>query len=825
MKAKHLFYTLLLLAFSIEVYADNRQKTPFSVSSEHTGFIENKGQVLDENGKPAADVLFTFRQGEMDIHITTTGISYVFWEQTTPEFTATSKINSAQVLATGFNRTDILLKDANIQMENIKTSGTINQPITKYYNAVYPKGITDVKSFEKIEIADVYPGIDWVFYTEEDADFAIKYDFVVKPGANPSDIRMLYQGAALSLDKNSLELNLVTDFGSLREGALYSYQEAKGNQVTSFYVLDNNEVSFEVEGYNTQKELVIDPPVLVWSTNYGGTASDYAIDTVVDEADNLYIYGKTRSTTLPGIIGNGTNMGRYDLFVVKFDTHGALQWSAMFGGTGNDDSDGAIVVNSAGDEIYFVGTVPSLDYPILELPGAYNQATFEGGNSGFISKLDNEGTLLWSTFIGGEKYDYLRDVVLDENNQMFIMGFTSSSEFPVLEKSGAYNQPMSDLGLNEGVLLQFDENRQLVWSTYFGGDGTDQMSAMKIAPNGNLFIVGSTDSRDFPLVEKAGAYNSDVFDITDETQVVIMEFDPNGALIWSTLFGGGNYEQARNLQWDAEENLYVIGETESPDLPVMELPGAYFSGELNNQVAFYLTDAFIARFDTAGALDWSTYYGGDKADLATAIEFDEQGNMWLGGATASEDFPILELEDAFNQTTILPGIRAMFWAVFDTQKELQWSTYYGSDDFGWNSGFQKRSNSRMLMFTQASSNQGMPTGLVAEDPLAYTQGDVTSNDVVILEFITDDFTLGIQNPLINRSVVVYPNPSKGKVFVKSTQPIEKITVYNLNGQIMGVFTEMTKTGEIDLRDYASGLYVMQIRTTTGVESKKVLIAD
>lgn len=828
MMTKYLLYSIFIFCFAGFANTTSSVVDPATYLNENQrGFTENKGQVTDEHGKALPNVLFTYTQTGMDVLITTSGISYVFWDNPKSKNYVETRTKNAPGTRSElkFNRTDMLLKGARIKKNNIIPSQEIYDSKKIFYNASNKQGIKNVKSYNKITISEIYPGIDWVLYTESGSEFALKYDFIVKPGANPSDIKMLYDGADISLNSDKSALNIHTDLGTIREGNLFSYQLDKDNSVSSSYKLNNREISFEIADYNQDKELTIDPPVIIWSTNYGGTSTDYATDMVVDGNDNLYIYGRTRSTTLPGIIGNGTNMGSYDLFVVKFDTHGALQWSAMFGGSGNDDNDGGIEVNEVGDEIYFTGSVASTDFPIMELPGAYNQANFEGGNSGFIAKIDDEGTLLWSTFIGGSNFDYIRDIAIDANDEIYMMGFSSSSDFPIVEKSGAYNQATSNGGLNEGFIFQLNADNQLVWSTYYGGAGADQMSALKIAPNGNLMLVGNTDSRNFPIVEKTGAYNNDVFETSDETQAVIMEFDQAGALIWSTFFGGTKYEQARTMNWDAAGNFYVVGETESPDMLTLELPGAYFSDELNNPVVFYLTDAFVLRFDETSNIDWATYYGGDKADLATAIDFDEQGNMWLGGATTSQDFPIKVLDGTFNQTSLLPGVRVMFWAVFNTDKELEWSTLYGSDDFGWNSGFVKRSDSRMMLFTQASSNEGMASGVIAEDPLAYTQGNLTSNDIVIIEFITDDFTAGIGSNAMASLITVYPNPVKGKVFIDSPEPIDHISLISINGQEVGSFNSISRNGELDLSQYKPGIYMMRISTAKGVAVKKIIVGN
>lgn len=828
MKTRLLLYSILFLSLGVFANTSGSQKRGKDLMNrkQQIGFTQNKGQVTGENGMPLNNVLYTYTGNGMDVLLTTSGISYVFWEDSALNVLEKTKNGFERISGIAYNRTDMTLKGATIDKNKVLASKETNSIKATYYNASYINGITDIKTFQEIIIEEVYPGIDWVLYIDPASAYSFKYDFIVKPGADASLIKMVYEGSEISLDSNKLGINIKNSLGSIREGSLYSYQTNMKNKINSAYKLNNNEVSFELGEYDSNKNLTIDPPVIIWSTNYGGSSSDYLVDTAVDAEDNLYLYGKTRSITLPGIIGDATNMGMYDAFVTKFDTHGQLKWSAMFGGSGNDDIEGAIAVNKAGNEIYFCGAVPSTDFPIMYAEGAYNKDTFEGGNSGFVAKIDQDGALLWSTFIDGNAFDHLRGIAIDSNDRVYIMGFTSSSDFPVVAKSGAYNQSTRKGGINDGVLIELDENDQISWATYFGGDGADQMSAIKISPNNHLVMVGNTDSRDFPIVAKPGAYNNSTFSEFDEAQVVIMEFDTSQQLIWSTLFGGSNYEQARTLAWDSADNLYVIGETESPDMPVMELPGAYFSENLNNPVGAYLGDAFILRFDANSNIDWSTYYGGERGDLATAIEFDEQGRMWFGGATTSQDFPIVELEGAFNQAISQPGARVMFWAVFDTSKNLEWSTLYGSDDFGWNSGFLKRSNNRMLMFTQASTNNGLSSGIIAEDPLAYTQGNLNSNDIVILEFLTDE-TMGItDNDYDSSSMVIYPNPSRNdKITIQSNNRINSVQIANITGQIVSSVNCDTMELVLDVSHLDAGIYLVLAQTEVGKISKKIIITQ
>lgn len=830
MKKRYLLSSLFAIFIAIGTNASGLEEKGqlLMAQNQQIGFTENKGQITDGQGNPATNVLYSYTVNGMDMFITTTGISYVF---------STNDQENNQALPNGdgmkghltfgsmlnYHRTDMVLEGASIQKGQITTSKESTKSNSTYYNASNLKGISNIRTWQKITISNVYPGIDWVLYIDQAGKYAMEYDFVVHPGANAQDIQMLYKGADITLNRENTMINIETELGNIQEGNLVSYQGNTKNTVASTYILENNEIHFSIGAYNAKETLTIDPPILVWSTNYGGSKTEYFTDMAVDNQDNLYIYGLTRSPILPGLIGGSTYKASFDSFIVKFDAIGQLGWSSYFGGAGNDDTEGGIAVNNTTHEVYFCGTSPSTDFPILSVEGAYNHNTIEGGNNGYITKVNSEGVLLWSTFIGGDAYDYLQDLVIDQNNQLCIMGFTSSTDFPIVAMQGAYNEPINHGGMNEGILLKFNENDQLIWSTYFGGDNVDQMAQMKIDHNNHLVLVGNTSSMNFPIVAKSGAYNNPTFTTEDNYQAVIMEFDEAGRMNWSTFFGGNEKEYARSMNWDANYNLYIVGETESADMPTLELPGAYNCSALGNEVIPYMTDGFILRFDANGNLDWSTYYGGNDSDLLSDISFDEQGNMWVCGATSSQNFQVKELTGGFNQSTFEAGIRVMFWSMFNTSKTVDWSTFYGCDDFGWASGFAKRSGNRMMLFSQAKTDAGLSSGLVANNPLSYIQGNLASNDIVILEFLTGS-GVNVKDMQMDNTVSVYPNPANsGTLHITSITPVTKVELINAAGQIVESTRCNDKEIQINISRLITDMYMVRIQTSDRVISKKVQI--
>lgn len=830
MSRNYLILFLLMSCFAINASATDLQKKGQSLMTQNQliGFTENKGQITDENANSISDVLYSYSIKNMDMFITTTGISYVFsenGEEINKNILNGRELKDGKTLNSTINyhRTDMILDGASIQRKNINSSKESSTAKSVFYNASNLDGIKNIKTFKEITIANVYPGIDWVLYIDDASKFAMKYDFVIHSGANPEDIKMVYKGAQINLNKEETMLTIETSLGSIKEGDLLTYQGNQKNIIPSSYELQNNTISFNIGEFNTNETLTIDPPVVIWSTNYGGSSTEYFNDMEVDDEDNLYMYGLTRSSNLPGLTGSGSYLGSFDTFIVKFDAVGQLLWSAIFSGIDNDDNDGGIAINNETDEIYICGATKSTDFPILNVEGAYNHSTIEGGNNGFITKVNSDGELLWSTFIGGNEWDYLTDLEINANGDLFVLGFTSSTDYPNVTLEGAYNNASFNGGMNDGIVMKFDENDQLAWSTFLGGDDTDQLPMLKFDNNNHMMLIGYSSSQDFPTVEMIGAYNNLDYVSGDYNQAVILEFDENSSLIWSTFYGGTRSENARSMGWDSENNFYVVGATESDDMNTVELTGAYNCSEINNELIQYVSDAFILRFDENKALNWATYYGGEDSDLATGISFDNQGNMWLCGATSSQNFIIKELEGAFNQTTFDEGVRVMFWTRFDNNKSIDWSTVYGGDDFGWASGFAKRSDNRLILITQASTDAGLSTGLVAENPLSYNQGNLESNDIVIIEFKTGT-GVGIEETEIDNSLLVYPNPlSSNNLNVNSESVITNVKLINVAGQIVKDINCNENKIKINTENLINGIYFVQVQTNDRTINKKVQI--
>jgi hypothetical protein len=256
---------------------------------------------------------------------------------------------------------------------------------------------TNLPAYSSLTYRGIFPGIDLVYSASGNR---FKSDFIVAPGADPSVIRLRYDGAGQARLEADGGLVLEGAAGELRENAPTIYQELAGKRVKvegSFRLLPDGTVGFRVGVFDPKIPLVIDP-VLSYSTYIGGSSMDTVTSIAVDSSGNAYLAGWTVSTDLPTVNPvRAQNVGGVDAFVAKLGPGGnTLIYCTYLGGRGDDRAFG-IAVDTAGNA-YVTGWTASSAFPTV----APAQSTIAGGKDAFVAKLNPAGNaLIYSTFLGG----------------------------------------------------------------------------------------------------------------------------------------------------------------------------------------------------------------------------------------------------------------------------------------------------------------------------------------------------------------------------------------------------------------------------------------
>jgi hypothetical protein len=512
---------------------------------------------------------------------------------------------------------------------------------------------TNVATYARVRYDAIYPGIDIVYYGSQRE---IEYDFVVAPGARPDPIALGFEGvAAVAIrDNGDLALTRDTENGDpivLR--APRASQTIDGRVVpvdVRYRMTGPQRVGFMVAAYDRTRPLVIDP-ILSYATSLGGGDQDEGNAVAVDAAGNVFVAGFTRSTNFPA---SGSPAGHFDLFVTKLDSTGSVVLSSTYvGGSGPDEARGLAI--DADGNAYLTGVTRSTNFPTKNPL----QAALSGESDAFVVKLSTTGAgLVFSTYWGGTDLDEGTGIAIDNARNVYVTGVTRSTDFP----TASPRQAAAAGQLDAFVTKLTPSGGGPSYSSYLGGSGSDQAHAIAADPSGNVTVVGTTSSTNFPL---ASPYQDTVKGPFD---AFISRMNTSGNFVFSTLLGGSGIDAAQSVTVNSDGWPAFTGSTTSTDFPVLSgAPQGTSGGGL---------DAFVTVMSSAGVPYTSTYLGGAGSDRGRAIAFDPFGRLYVVGQTFSADFPTsrpVQAKIGGNRDTFVTMLEAPYAA-------FTYSTYLGGSN-------------------------------------------------------------------------------------------------------------------------------------------------
>ncbi|WP_226673453.1 SBBP repeat-containing protein [Rossellomorea aquimaris] len=307
---------------------------------------------------------------------------------------------------------------------------------------------------------------------------------------------------------------------------------------------------------------------LVYSSYLGGTGREQAQGIAIDSSGNAYVTGSTGSINFPTQNAfQGTYQGVQDAFVTKINPTGSLIYSSYLGGTGQDD--GSSIATDSSGNAYVTGLTFSNDFPTQN---AF-QGTYGGAKDAFVTKVDPTGSLIYSSYLGGAGQDEGSSIATDSSGNAYVMGFTTSSNFPT------FNAFQGTYGGNDDIFItKVDQTGSLVYSSYLGGSEQDSGSSIAIDPSGNTYVTGYTQSTDFPT---QNAFQGTFGGILD---VIVTKIDSAGTLVYSSYLGGAGQDIGFGIAIDSNGNAYVTGFTDSTNFPTQSAFQSVFGGAFDGFV-------------------------------------------------------------------------------------------------------------------------------------------------------------------------------------------------------------------------------------------------
>lgn len=288
---------------------------------------------------------------------------------------------------------------------------------------------------------------------------------------------------------------------------------------------------------------------VLWTRTWGGAGVDYGRDVVELSDGSLIVVGSTSS------YGAGSS----DWSIIKYDAAGNLQWSRVWG--------------SASEEIA---------YAVVPIAGGDFVVAGHGGAEAPIVRFTSAGAIVWARQWGGSTLHVIHDLIT-----------TSEGGLAMVGRSSAHGA-----GGNDVIVLRYDANGTLLSTRTWGGIGEEQATSVVDSGDGGLIVTGFTTS--------FGNGLNDAF---------VLKYDSAGTLTYNRTWGGLGEDKSHEVRLAPNGDFFIAGETNS-----------YGAGD---------RDAFIARFDTSGTLQYSRTWGGAGIDYVEAAIITSGASLLTAGTSAS----------------------------------------------------------------------------------------------------------------------------------------------------------------------------------------------
>ena len=576
-----------------------------------------------------------------------------------------------------------------------------------------------VAAYDAVRYEGLYEGVDLEIYG---ASTALKYNFIVHAGADPTQVAIDYEGTdGVEVGANGT-LRIRTSVRDIVEMRPYVYQEVEGKatEVGSRWVVRRTKeglyrASIVVDEYDHSRDLVIDP-ILIFSTYTGSTADNWGTTAAYDSYKNVYTAGLVFNIGYPVSLGayQPAFGGGVDIGIFKFDSTGTQRLYATYLGGSSADMPHSLFVNSF-DELLIFGTTGSTDFPVTT--GAYqgshaggdsisyfSSITFPNGSDIFVSRLSTDGTqLLASTYVGGSGNDGLNyrnrynnnynimmqgndtlyynygdgargEIITDNLNNVYIGSTTTSADFPVTE--GCVQPTLG--GQQDGVVFKLDYNlHNLLWSTYLGGSKDDAVYSIDVDSAYNLLVCGGTASNNFPVTDST--YQTTYNGGSADGFVSIISYGGE-RLMASSYVGGPQYDQLYFVRVGNRNEVFLFGQTRSASTSMIYnagygVPGA---GMLLTRMSPDLRQRrWSTLFGTPGRINLSpTAFAADICNRVYAAGWGRDfvgynGVQWnTAGTTGMET-----TADAYQTTT--DGQDFYIISLDANANQLEYATFFG----------------------------------------------------------------------------------------------------------------------------------------------------
>lgn len=392
----------------------------------------------------------------------------------------------------------------------------------------------------------------------------------------------------------------------------------------------------------------------IYLQTFGGERNEQALDVHFTSEGNYWVLAETQSTQIPGLARQGND---YDFWLLKFSADHNLQDQFAFGAQGDDRPTQMILLS---DEHWLMvgGTTSTLG----NTPTA-------GLQDFWLQKFSREGAIIWERSYGFAGVETAYDVVELSDGDLVVSGILDVSASGGLGDYSAKTYAKHAGG--DYWVMRLSPEGDLRWSRYFGGTNTDTAYALEVADNGNLYVLGTSDSDDFDVAQNRGSYDA-----------WLLVLSPAGELIQQANFGGSQIENFHAIAPGSNGSFYLVGDSRSSDGDLIRNLGG--------------ADIWVVKIDAEAQVIWEKSYGGSDFDSAFQAIATPLGGLVVVGSSRSSTGDFTE-NKGYND--------ALAFAI-DAQGNLLWQKSWGGSDFDRAYGIAAHPEQGYLVVGTTASSDG-----------------------------------------------------------------------------------------------------------------------
>lgn len=631
-------------------------------------FIKNQGQVVNQSGKFNTDVNYVLSLKAYNVSFYNDHFAYEIFSK-----------NNEEEEDVDVERIELWFNNPNPNL----IINPLNQ--TKEQLNFYKNGqeFLNIPQYNSIIYENIWDGIDLEFLI---VDNQLKYNYIVH-NKKIKKFSLKVKGASPSVSEKLITL------------------EAKHSVITeaipeSFFVLTNNQKQQEPVSVKVKKDeiyyllpkhrvnkYVIDPVAYSnqYTTYYGGSHMDFAQSILSTNSNDIVVTGYTVSTNNIATTGAyQTTLSDQDAFISKFDQNGVRLWATYFGGSYQERIYTAAL--DTNDNIFIAGNTTSLIG--IATPGA-SQPNLLSGDDAFISQFSSSGSLIWSSYYGGDGHELITSISVDDSNKVYVTGHTASTD--LLCTPNAFRNTLS--GYENAFLGVLDNSGNILYNSYYIKGSNTRGEGIEIAKDGTIYIAGYTN--DAEISPSLGVHQNQNGGYLDG---FVLKINAQYQTVWKTYFGGEHNDLIEGIAIDSLQNIYLTGKSKS-------IGGIATSGSFQDNYSNTNTwDGFLTLIDSSSTQIWGTYLDAGGNEDMTAIKYRDS-SLWLLGMTDGMSL-------ATNTSSLQPNNNGGFDNIllnFSTNGAKIWTSYFGgaNDEFGY--GIDFSSSNKILITGQTSSNTNFAT--------------------------------------------------------------------------------------------------------------------